>query len=138
MEKSGRAKVRKFDIGTQLTYKIQNDPIWYTAYIEKLIPEDSLIVFGNRYIKLGSIEKIRTYRNRGWSKKMSQSTYLFAGAWGVFSLLGMLDGYKPGTSDLIVMGSAATTGWLLKPIFRYENHRMGKRKRLRILDISVE
>ena len=57
IEKSGKAKTEKIFIGETLTFQLkeQEEPFWYTAVVEDLFVEDSVVLLGPRYIHIKNI-----------------------------------------------------------------------------------
>ena len=139
MEKYGSAKVKKYYIGDELTYKIKEfGDDWLTETIEDIHMQDNLVQFKNRVIKLNDIIAIRSFQRSRWSKPIGQKLYLFGISWGVFSLLSPLAGLPITWAAAIVPGVAFTTGFLLQVIFKHRTYKLGKGKRrwLRMLDMN--
>ncbi len=136
IEKYGSPKVKKFYIGDDLTYRIKGDKTWYTGTIQDLIIAEDIILFENRFVKMGDITMMR--KRLGWSQKIGTQLYIFAGSWLFFSGTAALVGWWEVRWDTaIIAGSALVTGFLIKKIFKYKKYKFGKRRRLRMLDISI-
>ncbi len=137
MEKYGSPKVKKYFIGEEITYKLKEFPDdWTTSIIEDIVMEENLVVFNNRTIKLDEITTIRSFKPARWSVPISKNLYRFGLSWGFFSLLGPLVGFPITWAALIVPATAYTTGFLIKNLFRHRTYRLGKRRWLRMLDMS--
>lgn len=138
LERAGSPKTVKLPIGTVLTYRIAGDPVWYTGEIANLIPEDSLVVFNNRYVKVGQLVAFR--RDLGWPRGLGKNLFWFGAGWSGFALVGTATDGIPETnyawSDAIVTGSAMATSWLLPRVFQHKTTRFGKSRRLRIVDLA--
>ncbi len=139
MEKRGSARTTKFRPGDVLTWRMHGDKHWYQAELIRLIPEDSLVVFADRYVSLGQIAAIRSFARARWSKPLAYQLYLFGASWSGYALLAaLLDETDPyGRGDLAVTLSALTAGLLIRQAFKQRTFRMGKRWRLRIVDLRV-
>lgn len=140
LEKYGNInKTRKYYIGENIIYQLKGDPTWYTMPIERIIPSDTLLVFKNRYVKLYDIKAIKSFHNKGWSQKMGTSVSFFGLAWSVFALGGSIadEAFSYRKADAIVTATAITTGYLLRWAFKSKKYRMGKKYRLRVLDIPT-
>lgn len=138
IEKAGRAKTKKIYIGEVINYKLQGDEVWYTGYIEDIKVEENLLVMKDRYVDVSKIEKMR--RPHGWSKPTRSALYLFGASWSANALIGTLTDGNPETryrwSDAIVTAGSWAIGWVIPKIFRYKIMNFGKKRRLRVLDLS--
>jgi hypothetical protein len=139
MEKVNSAKTKKFFAGDELTYRIANDPQWYTSELVQIVPSENLLVFDNRYIPLDSITAFRSYAPQKWSKPIAYNLYTFGAAWSLFSLgASVVDKEDPYSwGDLMVTGTAAATGLLIQLLFKKRDYKFGKKRRLRIIDMEV-
>lgn len=138
IERLGSARTQKLSIGTALTYQLHGDPVWYSGEIVNLLPEDSIVLFNNRYIK---VDKIRAFRwDLGWPRSVGRQLFWFGAGWSGFALIGTATDGNPDTqyewSDAAVTGTSLATSWLLPRIFKYRKIRFGKNRRLRALDLD--
>lgn len=135
MEKIGSLKVKKYYVGDQLTFQIKEYPnVWLTESIEDIYQEENMILFSDRAVKLDEIVKIR--RKKKWSKGIGNNLYRFGIAWAGFSLLGTLGGVPLTWAAAIVPASSFVAGFLIKNLFKHRTYRIGKKRRLRILDLD--
>lgn len=144
MEKYGVAKTKKFYTGYQLSYKLQGENDWYEGTLDQIILDRNIVVFDNRYVKLEGIEAIRTYQNRGWSRVAAINLYTFGLAWTVFSIgSSFVKTTPPDLPDPYTWGDAAVTGtsvgvgYLIQQIFKHNTYKMNKKRKLRILDMTL-
>lgn len=144
MEKYGTPKTKKFYIGQKITYLLNGQTEWFDGTIDDLITDRNLVVFDKRYTKLEDIAGIRTYQNRGWSRAAAGSLYTFGLAWTGFSLVSSLvkvdppdinDPYTWG--DVGVAGVSIGLGYLVQRMFRHNTYKFGKKRRLRLVDLTV-
>ena len=139
MEKYGSAKVKKYYIGDELTYKLKEFPNdWTTSTIEDIVMEENIVIFHNRIIKLDELIAIRSFKPSRWSVPISKNLYRFGLSWGVFSLLGTLVDTPLTWAAAIVPATAFATGFLIKSIFKHRTYKLGKRRWLRMLDMSQQ
>lgn len=135
LERFGSAKVKKYYIGEDLNYQLVGDKTWYQGTIQDLIVDEGIILFEDRYIK---VEDIKTLRKRQrWSKNIGNQLYIFGASWLVFSAAGTIVGWELRWDTAIISGSAIATGWLIKNIFKYKKYKLGKKRRLRLLDLTL-
>lgn len=138
LEKYGSAKVRKFYIGEEITYRVDGDKTWYTGTINDLLVDDNIILFENRAVTLDRIVQLKTFDNAQWSKQISLQLYTAAASWVLFSAAATLVGWWELTaSTWIIAGAAVVTAWIIRQIFKSKKIKLGKRKWLRMLDITV-
>jgi len=139
MEKRGSARTVKYQPGEVLTWRMAGDRTWYQSELVRLIPEDSIVVFADRYVKLHQITAIRSFAGSRWSKPISRQLYLFGLSWSGYALIASLldetDPYDRG--DLGVTLTSFATGFVLHQVFRSRTFHLGKRRRLRIVDLRV-
>lgn len=140
IEKYGKTNVEKFYIGDELTYQIKGDKkTWYKGTINDLLIDENLIVFENRAVKMKDITVIRTFKNARLSRSLSLQLYVFAAGFGGFSALAALVGWwEISVFTVVVVGSALLAGLLIRHLFKWKTYKMGKRKWLRMLDLTMK
>ncbi|MFK7809722.1 MAG: hypothetical protein AB8F74_18090 [Saprospiraceae bacterium] len=139
MEKYGSAKVKKYYIGDELTYKLKEFPdTWTTSVIEDIVMEENLVIFSNRTVNLKELISIRSFEPARWSAPIAKNLYRFGLSWGVLSLLAPLAGTPLTWAAAIVPAVAFVTGFLLKKIFRHRTYKLGKKRWLRMLNMNQE
>ena len=141
IEKSGSLRTQKIPVGEVLTYRLDGDDTWYTGEIVRLLPEDSIVLFHNRFVEVGQINAFRYARRAPAS--LSQSLFWFGMGWSALAIVGTAtdDVGKLGVpdyrwSDAVVTGTSVGASWLLPRLFKYRYVRFGHKKRLRILDLD--
>jgi hypothetical protein len=139
IERYGSPKTKKIYIGERITYKLKNDEVWYSGVIEDLVTDKNLIALNDRYVPMDSIEAFR--RPVGWSKGVRTSLYTFGAAWSGSALIGTLTDDNPKThylwSDAVVTATSWLTGWIIPKIFKNKVTKFGKKRRLRMLDLTL-
>lgn len=138
IEKYGQAKTEKIFIGEGIEYRLKDSEGWRYAVIEDLDIEQNLIVLADRFLDPEKIDAFRYYRPN--MKRLGVQVMLFGVAWSGFALVGTaLDG-DPSShyrlSDGIVTATALATGFGITQLFKYKKIRFGKKKRLRLVDIT--
>jgi hypothetical protein len=139
LERYSSAKTRKFYEGQSLMYRIPNDKTWYQSEIVRLIPEDRLVVFDQRYLPMADIRALRSDHPQRWSKPIAYNLYIFGSSWSFFTLAASVayKDYSYSGRDALVTGTSLATGFLIHKLFRYRTWNMDKRHRLRMLDLRV-
>ncbi|HKK76444.1 MAG TPA: hypothetical protein VJ953_15295 [Saprospiraceae bacterium] len=137
IEKFGSPKTEKIEMGTLLTYQVNDDDIWSEGYIRDLRIDQNIIEFDDRFVKLDNITALRYERN--WPRQIGTQLALFGLAWSGYALIGTLTDGNPDTnyqwSDAAVTGAAAGIGFSLPLFIGDRTVKLGKRKRLRMLDL---
>lgn len=138
MEKYGSLKVKKYYIGDDITYQVAGDKTWYTETIQDLIIDENILLLANRYVKITDIAKIKSFKSAKWSKRFGNQLYVFAGAWVFLSAAGSLTPeWELRWDTAIIAGSAIVTGFLIQQIFKSKKYKIGKKRKLRMLDITM-
>lgn len=139
IETAGKVKPKKYYIGDELHYRLKEVDSWEHGTIENLLYEESIIVLNDGYTELNQIDVIRSYQPQSWSRPMAYSLYTFAGSWGLFSVgASIFDPNDPlSWGDATVVGTSLAAGFLIQQLFKKKDYRLGKNRRLRILDLRV-
>ncbi len=137
MEKRGKVETKKYFLGEELTFQLKGGSDWYTDVMIDIKVEDEIIVFSERFVKVGDIKTIKSYKNARFANRMEKSLYSFGAAWLLFSLGGTLVSDEP-LNDLTwkVPVASAGLGFLIKKLFYSRKYKIGKKRRLRLLDLS--
>ncbi len=134
MEKRGKVKTKKFYLGEEIIFKLKGSKGWYKDIMIDIKAEENIIVFSERFVKVSDITMLKKYR-RG-ARIAEGSLYTFAASWLGFSLLGTLDDVPLNDLAWKVPASSVGLGFLIRRIFYIKKYRIGKRRKLRVLDLS--
>jgi hypothetical protein len=139
IEKYGSPRTKKLFIGQKIEYKLKSGDDWHRDYIEDLLVERKLIALSDRYLKLDDIEAFRY--ERPLATAAGKSLFWFGLGWSGFAAIGTATDGDPDTryrwSDAAVTGASLGLAYLIPKTFRYKKEKFGKRKRLRILDLTI-
>lgn len=127
----------KYYVGQELMYKSKAFPDdWLKIRIERIMDEEKLILFDGGMLKLEDITQIR--RNRGWATVAGYMLQTFGVAWFGFGGIAHFttDSFNFGVDTAVIGGTAIVSGWLIKKLFRFKKYKIGKKVRLKILDLS--
>ena len=140
LEKSGKVKTQKFYIGDEITYQLAGDDTWYTAAIVDINPEEGYLLMNGRLVRLMQIVALRSYKSRGWSKAVGRQLLNFGVGWIGFGIADRLifDDTRQASWSLILVpaSTAFALSWIIPKAFQHRTLKLGKRKRLRLLDLS--
>ncbi len=127
----------KYYEGQMLSYQTTEYPKeWKSIQIERILDEEKLILYDGGMLKLNHISKVR--RVRSWVKLIGYSLQTFGIAWISFGGVAHFttDLFDFGMDTAIIGGTAIASGWLLRKLFNYKKYKIGKKNRLKILDLS--
>lgn len=136
MEKRGKVKTKKFFLGEELTFKLKGQDEWITDVMIDIKVEEDIIVFSERFVKVSDIKIIKSYKNARRAMTFQRSLYTFGTAWLLYSLGGTLAGEPLNDLTWKVPATSFVLGFLIKKIFYTRKYRIGKKRRLRVLDLS--
>lgn len=140
IEKYGKAKTQKIFIGETLTFQLEElgEPVWYTAVLEDLLVEDSIVLLGPRYLNIKNIQALKY--ERGWPTLANRTLLTFGLSWSGFAFIGTLTDNDPNTnyrwSDAAVTGTSVLLALSLPKLFGTQKIKIGKRRRLRMLNLN--
>lgn len=132
-------KTRKYYIGDEVTYQLKGDDLWYTSVIERILEKEDIIVFKDRFIQLDQIRAIQSLHRRERARHFATTLNVFGVAWSVFALGGSIavDDFSYRKGDAITSATALGLGQLIKWIFQSKKYRIGRKYRLRALDLDI-
>ena len=137
IEKYGSPYTEKLELGSFLTYQVENDNIWYQGYMRDLRFDINVIEFDDRFVNLDNITAFQFERR--WPKTIGTQLLLLGVAWSGWALIGTLTDGDPDSnyrwSDAVVTGASAGIGLTLPIVFGKKTIKFGGKKRLRMVDI---
>ena len=138
LEKYGKAKTKKYFIGEELTYQLEGDDDWYTEVIQDILVEEESLLFPSRLIPISEIRKIKSFKNRRWSRGLSNSLFWFSGGFVGLSLIAAATTtFTLGTNVWLFPAIAVPVGFLVRWIFKSKTYKLGKKRKLRVLDLNI-
>lgn len=136
LERFNNPKSLKFEIGETLEFRLKEFPdTWRKEIIIDLIADEQLIVFEDNYY---SVQEIKNLRLRYPAVKTLGLRFMqFSAAWLVYGGIATLasEGYTIGSRELLIGGSFALGGYLMRTIFSKKKVKLSSRKRLRVMDL---
>lgn len=137
MEMMKEEKPIKYYEGQMLSFKSTAYPDeWQEIIIDRIIDEEKLVLYEGGMLKLGDITDIR--RSRGWATMIGYMLQTFGTAWLAFGGVAHFaySNFTFGVDTLAIGGTAIATGWLMRKLLKYKKYKIGRRNRLKILDLS--
>lgn len=126
----------KFAPGQEITFQLNDYPDeWRTEKIERIMYEDSLIITSAGLVHLSDISHFRLYNKKVYY--IAQSLKTFALTWVIYGgIIALTTESDIGPGQFIFGGSVYLAGYLLKKLFYHSDYKLGKKHRLRIIDIT--
>jgi len=123
--------------GSSVWLKTQEIPEWTKYKMERLLDESGVIVHPQGYINIKDITHIRL--ERYWVTLLGNSLQTFGAAWGVYGLIAAASGLQGVTLQSVAIGSLVplAVGYIMKKIWKWKKYKIGKKNRLKILDLSL-
>ncbi len=137
MEMMGEEKPIKYYEGQMLSFKSADYPDeWQEVKIDRIIDEEKLVLYAGGMLKLTDITDIR--RSRGWANTIGYMLQTFGTAWLAFGGVAHFaySNFTFGVDTLAIGGTAIATGWLMRKLLKFKKYKIGRRTRLKILDLS--
>ena len=137
-EKVGSAKTERVYEGEQLRFRMEGDKFWQQGKIQEMRPDIQALVINDRYIMLDEIETV--HRGSTFGKAAGYSLMTFGVVWTGIGVLGYNTDGDPDSqisgSQLAIGGGALGLGFLINKLFGDKKFKVGKLKRLRIVDTT--
>jgi len=136
LEEVNKTEVIKYYPGQKIRFTTKEYPdAWRTERIEKIIPEENLIVLSTGFIKPEEIHSIQ--RKNGGVLVAGHMFSKFAAGWLVYGAYASIvdSGYKMSLTEVIIGAVLGSVGWLFRKLFGKKKYTMGKFYNIRIMDI---
>jgi hypothetical protein len=127
----------KYYEGQSLMFKTKDFPEdWQQITIKRLMDTEKIILSDGGMIKLADITEIR--RTRPWATVTGYMLQTFGVAWFGFGGLAHFttDSFDFGMDTFVIGTTAIASGWLIRKLFKFKRYKIGKKVRLKILDLS--
>ena len=137
MEMMGEEKPIKYYEGQILSFKSAAYPDeWQEVKIDRIIDEEKLVLYEGGMLKLTDITDVR--RARRWASTIGLMLQTFGTAWLAFGGVAHFaySNFTFGVDTLAIGGTAIATGWIMRKLLKYKKYKIGRRTRLKILDLS--
>jgi len=125
----------KFFEGDKIYIKTIDFPgEWQSVKIENINPEENFLMYKGGFMHVSDITDIRIYRS--WAKHLGEKLIIFGVGWLSYGgVAAAFLGFDFGWDTLAIGGSAIGLGWLIKKLFAKHDYKLGKKHRLRMLDL---
>lgn len=129
-----------YHLGSTIIFKLDNDKqntVWYQERIIDFDTDRGYIIFENWKVHYTDIIGIRNPNARRRLRTTGTMVKTFGLGLIFFSTVGRLSPDCPNCDEALVAGAASTlVGWLVERISGVKNYKIGKKNKLRLLDIT--
>lgn len=138
LEKRGSLKTKHFYEGDLLTFQVQGDENWYEEEIVQILIDEKVVWFRNRVISIESITKIRDHQKGQFWRNLGNRMMMFGASFLGVSLVATVADWELQNDTWLISGTTFAAGGLLRLGFSNRNFKMGKRRRLRPLNLDFK
>ncbi len=126
----------KIPQGSRISIKTKDNSEWTTYRMNRLLPDVGVILHDRGMLDLVDVTHIRLERT--WVKALAYSLQGFGTAWGIYGAIILAVGNETTTLAIVLIGSLVPigVGKLMNKLWRYKHYKIGKKNRLKILDLS--
>ena len=136
-EKLKDVEPEKIYEGQHIHVKLKDYPNeWNTIRIDRILKEENVIFYDGGMFNIEEITHIRM--KRGWVSGMSVSLTTFGTVWLAYGGIAhfAVGNFDFGVDTAVIGGGSLLIGWLLRKFFKWKKYKIGKKNRLKILDLS--
>ncbi len=140
LEVPGNIKKITYYIGSPILYKldkVKGNDIWYTDIITDFDLDRQEIIFENGRVQIGTILAVKKVGGVSFTKTIGNAMMGFGGAALFYSLAGRAGPCDNCPTATTVGASTLAAGWLLTKIGGTRIYWLGKKRRLRLFDLSI-
>lgn len=135
LEQMTEVKAIKIYEGSTISIKTEEEPRWMSYKIDRLLDKDSIILHENGMVHLREITHLR--RERRWVRALGVSMQRFGFAYLSYGAIAAVAGEFDMNGSFLAIGIVPiAAGWLMQKIWRHKIYKIGKKNRLKILDLS--
>jgi hypothetical protein len=142
LDTKSTASKMSFFVGQTITFKlddVKNNDIWFIEPIVDFDIERGIIQFGTWQVHFKDIIAIRNPNSNRFGRTISATLKTFGLGLIVFGAAGSLTKDCPNCKESVILGVAlSAVGWILDWIIPTRVYRLGKKNRLRLLDLTIK
>jgi hypothetical protein len=138
METRGKIEGMKFYPGDEISIKLIDEKFWRHTYLLDVEFEKEQVEFDFGTAKLDEIVALKTPQQRFRGRSLQKKLLLSSASFILLSPVELIYQDDPNWGIMIGGASLGVIGMIFRPIFdTFSVHRIGKRKRLRMLDLNL-
>tara|TARA_R110000737_G_scaffold339177_2_gene360853 strand:+ start:1571 stop:2071 length:501 start_codon:yes stop_codon:yes gene_type:complete len=137
LEMMGEEKPIKYYEGQMLSFKSAEYPDeWQDVKIDRIMDDEKFVLYDGDMLKMSDIIEVR--RTRGWANTIGYMLQTFGVAWFGFGAIAHFttSTFAFGVDTLAIGATAIASGWIIRKFLKYKKYKIGRRYRLKILDLS--
>ena len=136
IEKRGSLKTTKIPIGTEIAFQTEGE--WYIRTILDIRIEEGILIVEDGMVKIENITAIKPNGKKKGGKAIRNMLYNFGAGWLLFSLAdALVTDRNLDELAAIVPASSFALGWTVDRLSKNRKRKIGKKWRLRLLDLSI-
>ena len=138
LETRGKIRTQKFFMGEELSVMLDSEDFWRHTRVLDIDLDEQTIEFEYGSAHINEIGAIKTPAQRARGKNWRNKLLLSSAGFLIYAPLEII--YQDDPNWPLIAGGLGlgVVGVILKPIFdQFSKHNLGKRKRLRLLDLSL-
>ena len=137
IEKIGRVKTKKIQIGTTIFIKVTGDnKTWYETEIMDISVPGNMLVLDLGTYSIDDIIALQTVKQSKSGNSIGYKLMVFGALGLLYSPLDLAFGKEYNTNYVIIAGSSIITGLIFRKLMNSRHYRIGKKYRLRVLDLN--
>jgi len=139
LERFNNPQSKKFGIGDNLEFRLKEFPdTWRKLEIRDLKPEEQLILFEDKYYNVDEFSELRL--RYPVVKSLGIKFMQFSVVWFTYGGVATIfdEDFTIGKNEIILGASFAVTGLVMSTLLNKFKVKLGKRKRLRVMDLRFK
>lgn len=139
MERLGSPDGKRIYPGHELVFKIAGGEEWRVSELIEIIPESDILVFADQAYSISEIKLVREDSRSSWSAPLGNGLFTFGVSWSFYAGAASIfdDTFTYSKRDAIIGGSTILAGLGIRRLFRYKTLDIGKKYKLRIIDMRL-
>jgi hypothetical protein len=138
IERYGNPKTTRIAMYDELTFKLKDDKAgWYTRQILDMDPQGQMVLLGDAWVPLHEISYLRMSERRLWATILGSALQIGGVSMFVGDLWFTATNQPEYSEDGMLFGIInIVAGTLIKVAFGPVKYKLGKKKRLRVVDLT--
>ncbi len=137
LDRFGKKKASYIKVGQEIEFRLKGDDYFYVLPVRDLDAEKNLIIFDTGEINIDDIEEIKLKKNAPMMRALRAKLITFGLSWALYTGIGAAAGGPAFTlATIFVSGTAFIAGGIFSFFLFKRKMKLGKKRNLRIIDLS--